>query len=37
MEDKTLQLVLVKHGDVVTDELVQVEEPKPLLIEPKDL
>jgi len=36
IEEKNLQLVLVKLGDLVTDELVQTIEPIPLLVEPKD-
>jgi hypothetical protein len=34
---KTLQPILAKHSDLVTNEHVQTKEPKPLLIEPKDL
>jgi hypothetical protein len=36
IEEKNLQPVLVKPGDLVTDELVQTIEPIPLLVEPKD-
>jgi hypothetical protein len=36
IEDKTLQHVLVKHGDLVINEPVQAKEPIPLLVEPKD-
>jgi hypothetical protein len=36
IEDKTLQLVLVKPSDLVTNELVQTKKPIPLLVEPKD-
>ncbi len=34
IEDKTLQPILVKLGVLITNELVQIEEPKVLLIEP---
>jgi hypothetical protein len=36
IEDKTLQPILVKPGDLVTEEPVQAKEPIPLLVEPKD-
>jgi hypothetical protein len=36
IEDKTLQHVLVKPGDLVTNELVQTKKPIPLLVELKD-
>jgi hypothetical protein len=36
IEDKTLQPVLVKPGDLVTDELVQTKEHVPLLVELED-
>jgi hypothetical protein len=36
IEEKNLQLVLVKPNDLVTDEHVQTIEPIPLLVEPKD-
>jgi hypothetical protein len=36
IEDKTLQHVLVKLGDLVIDEHVQTKELVPLLVEPKD-
>jgi hypothetical protein len=36
IKEKTLQLVLVKLGDLVIDELVQAKELVPLPIEPKD-
>jgi hypothetical protein len=32
IEDRTLQLVFAKPSDLVTDELVQIKEPKPLLV-----
>jgi hypothetical protein len=34
IEDKTLQPILAKLGDFLTNELVQIEEPKALLVEP---
>jgi hypothetical protein len=37
IEDKTLQLVLVKLSVLATNEHVQTKEPKPLLVEPEDL
>ncbi len=33
IEDKILQLVLVNLSDLVVDEPIQIEEPKPLLVE----
>jgi hypothetical protein len=36
IEDKTLQPILVKPGDLVIDKLVQAKEPTPLLVELKD-
>jgi hypothetical protein len=36
IEDKTLQPILVKPGDLLTEEPVQAKEPIPLLVEPKD-
>jgi hypothetical protein len=36
IEDKTLQPILVKPGDLVIDELVQAKELVPLLIELED-
>jgi hypothetical protein len=36
IENKTLQLVLVKPNDMVTDKPIQAKELVPLLIEPKD-
>ncbi len=33
IKNKTLQLVLTNLSDLVIDELVQIKEPKPLLIE----
>jgi hypothetical protein len=36
IEDKTLQLILVKPGDLVIDELVQTKEPISLSIELED-
>jgi hypothetical protein len=37
IEDITLQPILVKFSDLVNDEHIQTKEPKPLLVEPKDL
>ncbi len=34
IEDKTLQPILAKLGDLITNELVQIQEPKALLVEP---
>jgi hypothetical protein len=36
IEDKTLQAILVKPSDLVTNELVQTRELEPLPIEPKE-
>jgi hypothetical protein len=36
IEDKTLQAILVKPNDLVTNELVQTRKPKPLFVEPKE-
>jgi hypothetical protein len=36
IEEKTLQLVLVKHGDLVINKLVQAKELVPLLVELED-
>jgi hypothetical protein len=35
-KDKTLQLVLVKPGDLVIDEPIQTKKHVPLPVEPKD-
>ncbi len=37
IEDKNLQPILVKPGDLAINELVQTKEPKPLHVEPEDL
>ncbi len=37
IEYRTLQLVLIKPSDLVTDEPIQTKEHEPLPIEPKDL
>jgi hypothetical protein len=36
IEDITLQLVLINFSDLVTNELIYTENPKPLLVENKD-
>jgi hypothetical protein len=37
IEDKSLQHVLAKFNDLLTNEFVQTKELKPLHVEPKDL
>ncbi len=37
IEDKTLQLVLIKLNDLLIDEPIRTKEPKPLPVELEDL
>jgi hypothetical protein len=37
IENRTLQLVLTKPNDLVTDELVQTKKLEPLPFEPKEI